>query len=298
MRWPPYKHVIFDCDSTLTTVEGIDVLAESSGHRESVESLTQAAMDGQVELEEIYTRRLETVSPTRKEIQEIRRVYKRNPVEDAAAVIAALYKLGHEVYIISGGLEEPVVEFGVFLGVPRRNIRAVGISYDQLAGDWWAGRNERLETGSEDLFLDIEDSTLAESDGKGKIINELLGELPGDRQGQSLLVGDGYSDLLASPAVDLFVGYGGVVDRKKVRNEAPIFVHSSSLAPVLALAAGPSVLLSLRESEHNVVASKALALSKESGVISFQNERLKNKFTRAIDSTDDATRQAFHPWTY
>ena len=23
MRWPPYKHVFFDCDSTLTTVEGI-----------------------------------------------------------------------------------------------------------------------------------------------------------------------------------------------------------------------------------------------------------------------------------
>ncbi|MCC6606951.1 MAG: phosphoserine phosphatase, partial [Anaerolineae bacterium] len=33
MRWPPYKHVFFDCDSTLTTVEGIDVLAETAGKK-------------------------------------------------------------------------------------------------------------------------------------------------------------------------------------------------------------------------------------------------------------------------
>ncbi len=39
MRWPPYEHVFFDCDSTLTTVEGIDILAASSGKQWRVEVL-------------------------------------------------------------------------------------------------------------------------------------------------------------------------------------------------------------------------------------------------------------------
>jgi phosphoserine phosphatase len=285
--------VIFDCDSTLTTVEGIDVLAESSGHRKSVESLTQAAMDGKIELEEIYARRLETVSPTRRQIREIRRVYKRNPVEDAAAVIAVLQSLGHEVYIISGGLEEPVVEFGLFLGVPRAHIRAVGISYDELAGNWWRG-DDLMAGGDDERYLEVMDNTLAESDGKGKIIGELLAGQPG----RSLLVGDGYSDLLAGPAVDLFVGFGGVVKRRAVVEKAAAFVGSSSLSPVVALAAGPTALFGLDMSEHAAIASKALRLIREHGAITFQDERLKEKFRRAIDSTNDAAHQAFHPWTY
>ena len=44
MRWPPFQHVIFDCDSTLTTVEGIDALAKSAGKGWRVSVLTEAAM--------------------------------------------------------------------------------------------------------------------------------------------------------------------------------------------------------------------------------------------------------------
>ena len=50
MRWPHYEHIFFDCDSTLTAVEGIDVLAESAGKRQRVEMLTQAAMEGDRDL--------------------------------------------------------------------------------------------------------------------------------------------------------------------------------------------------------------------------------------------------------
>ena len=58
MRWPHYEHVFFDCDSTLTAVEGIDVLAESAGKGQRVAVLTQAAMDGHVDLEDVYEKRL------------------------------------------------------------------------------------------------------------------------------------------------------------------------------------------------------------------------------------------------
>jgi phosphoserine phosphatase len=271
MRWPPYEHIFFDCDSTLTTIEGIDILAESAGKKWRVEVLTQAAMEGDLDLAEVYERRLRAVNPTKSQIHDIHHAYKRNPVEDAQQVIAALKELGQEVYIISGGLLEPVREFGVYLGVPKENIRAVGVTYNELSGQWWVGGDEE--------YLDFEDGALTVSDGKADIVAELLK----DKNGRSLLVGDGASDLLAGRAVDLFVGFGGVVSRDKVREEAMVFIHSSSLTPLLALAAGPAALRRLEDSSYQSLSRKAWDLI-QSGAISFNNERLNKKFSAAVEA--------------
>ncbi len=280
MRWPYYEHIFFDCDSTLTTVEGIDVLADFTGKKPSVENLTNAAMDGRLDLKEIYAKRLKTVNPTRRQIHEVRRVYKQNLVEDAAIVIKILQTLGHKIYIISGGLAEPVEEFGVFLGVPRDNIKAVGVSYDQLAGEWWNGKSLNTGKFTNERYLDYDDSALTVSDGKGEIIHELLG----NQSGRSILIGDGISDLLAGKAVDLFVGYGGVVKRERVIDEAAVYVHTQSLTPFIALAAGPASLYQLQFSQYKEIVSKSLDLIKR-GAITFQNERLKSKFQKAFNAS-------------
>lgn len=163
MRWPPFEHIFFDCDSTLTTVEGIDVLAESMGKKLRVEVLTQAAMDGAIDLEEVYDKRLKTLRPTRQQVLDIRHSYKRNLVEDAARVVAALQALGHKVYIISGGLVEPVAEFGIHLGIPRERIRAVGIAYNELSGQWW----EKSESDNK-RYMTYTEGALTVSDGKAQ----------------------------------------------------------------------------------------------------------------------------------
>jgi phosphoserine phosphatase len=267
MRWPHYEHIFFDCDSTLTAVEGIDILADTEEKKREVAALTQAAMDGQLDLEEIYARRLQTINPTHEQIRAIRRFYKQNTVEDAAAVITALQEQGHQVYIISGGLAEPVEEFGIYLGVPRQHIRAVNIHYNQLSGAWWQQNNEA------EHILTYQKGALTVSDGKAQIVRELLGQ----QNGRSLLIGDGSSDLLAGTAVDLFVGYGGVVTRPRVLEQAPIFIHSPSLAPLLALAAGPAALKRL---QNQNLAQKAIQIIQNGG-ITFQNERLNQKFHKA-----------------
>ncbi len=274
MRWPPFEHVFFDCDSTLTTVEGIDVLAETLGKRQRVELLTQAAMNGQVDLDEVYEKRLRTLRPTRQQVLDLRHVYKRNMVEDAAPVIAALQALGHKVYIISGGLEEPVMEFGISLGIPRERIRAVHIAYNELSGQWW-------EKSSEDdkRYLTYTEGALTISDGKAQIVRELMGE----QRGRSLLIGDGMSDVMAGQAVDLFIGYGGVVARQKVREAAPVFLECQSLAPLLALAGGPGAVrtLSTWSMQYQALSSKARYLLHK-GVVSFNDEQLESKFRRAF----------------
>ena len=275
MRWPHYEHVFFDCDSTLTTVEGIDILAESAGKRWRVEVLTQAAMDGERDLEEVYDKRLRALKPTHQQIRDIRRAYKQHMVEDAKETIATLHELGHQVYIISGGLLEPVREFGVYLGVPTEHIRAVGVTYNELSGEWWVGGNEQ--------YMAFEDGALTISDGKAEIVQEFLE----GKRGRSLLVGDGYSDLLAGRAVNLFAGFGGVTQRSRVSREAPVYIQSVSIAPILAIAAGPAAVFGLDQTPHEALGQKSLELIKR-GAIRFNDERYKERFSKAIDAAYQA----------
>lgn len=278
MRWPPYKHIFFDCDSTLTTVEGIDILAEAVGKKWRVEVLTNAAMDGKLDLEDIYAKRLRAIRPTHEQIQEIRTVYKRNAVADARAVIAALQFLGHELYIISGGLAEPVEEFGISLGVPCEHIRAVNVDYDHLSGEWWYAETDFHKPKSE-RYMGFEEGALTVSDGKAQIVEELLA----GQDGRSLLIGDGNSDLKASHTVDLFVGFGGVVQRELVKAKAPAFIHTASLAPLLLLAAGPAAIRQVENTPHEAVFQKAFQLI-ETGAVDFNHERLKEKFQQAYQA--------------
>lgn len=274
MRWPPFRHVVFDCDSTLSAIEGIDALASRTGAAGRVEALTNAAMDGQVPLQDVYGERLQAASPTRADVLALREVYKRNAVEDAAAVIATLRELGHEVYVISGGLEEPVRQFAVWLGVPATHVRAVGVRYDQLAGQWWLRQADRPA----ERYLSYEQGALALSDGKAGVLASLVGEEPGAR----LLLGDGISDLLAARAVDLFVGYGGVVGRERVRAESPVFLTARSLAPVLPLAAGWAARRRAG-GEHTALFDKASRML-DAGYVKFRESRLEEKFRGARDA--------------
>lgn len=287
MRWPPFQHVFFDCDSPLTPVEGIDVLAESVGKRWRVEVLTRAAMDGELDLEEVYGKRLQAIKPTRGQVYHIRQAYKEFVVEDARPVITALQWLGHAVYIISGGLAEPVIEFGLYLGVPRHHIRAVDLWYNRLNGQWWEQGEDGLPAG--DKYLDYHGGALTVSDGKAQIVRELLGNQPG----RALLIGDGSSDLLAGRAVDLFVGFGGVVTRSRVLAQAPAFIHSGSLAPLLALACGPAGLRQLECTPFAHIAKKSFDLI-STGAITFQDERFNDKFNEAIS----ASHQTFYSRAY
>ncbi len=57
-----YGLVFFDVDSTLVTIEGIDVLADGNPE---IARLTEAAMNGEVSVDAIYAKRLEIIRPTR-----------------------------------------------------------------------------------------------------------------------------------------------------------------------------------------------------------------------------------------
>ena len=243
-RWFRHQHVIFDCDSTLSRIEGIDELAAIAGVSDEVKQMTDAAMAGDIALEEVYGRRLELIRPTRNDIVKLNQAYKNTAVQDARLVIEQLQEHGHDIYIVSGGLMEPVREFGISLGILESNIRAVRVNYNQLSGQWWLAGDTTGNSWSPE-YLDFHQSPLTLSEGKKSIIDELIGSLPG----RSLLVGDGMSDLLASSRVDQFVGYGGVVCRENVRNDSQVYINGESLLPILALCGGEQLAGMLKREE-------------------------------------------------
>ena len=211
-----YRCVIFDCDSTLTAIEGIDVLAAS--HREEVARLTMAAMNGTLAFEEVYGLRLALVRPTRAQVEALGERYVAAAVPDAADTIAALGAEGIETRILSGGLLPAVLVLARALGVPDTHVAAVSIEFDD-AGDY-AGFDHA--------------SPLARAGGKREVIDAWRPVVPRP----VMLVGDGATDLEARPAVDAFIAFAGVKERSSVVDRADVVIRAPSLSPVLALALG------------------------------------------------------------
>lgn len=253
-RWASFDLIFFDCDSTLSSIEGIDELARFKGKEQRVGVLTQKAMDGDLDLAEVYGKRLKAIRPTKAQLKAIEERYWETLVPDAAAVVAALRYLRKQVFIISGGLAEPVRGFGKRLGVPPENVRAVELEYNQLSGEWW--RYHEPQQQARQTYLDYDEGPLTESRGKPSIITELTG----NKYGRRLMIGDGVSDLAARPVVDLFVGFGGVIARPKVADGADIFVPVNTLAPILPIAAGPSGYARTVGTPHQAVFERGIGL--------------------------------------
>ncbi len=206
--------MLFDCDSTLSAIEGIDELA--GAHRREIERLTDAAMRGEIALEEIYGERLALIRPTRSQVDALGQRYIDALVPDARETIAALRAEGITVRVISGGVYQAVVRLVHALGLDDTDLAAVRLDFD--ADGAYAGFDTR--------------SPLARSGGKREQIERWRAELPRP----IMFVGDGVTDLEAAPAVDLFVAFAGVVGRPPVTSAAGVVVRSASLAPILPIA--------------------------------------------------------------
>lgn len=213
---PEFRTVIFDCDSTLSRIEGVEALA--SEYRSEVAALTEAAMSGIVPLEEVYGRRLDLIQPTMADVERVGRRYVAERVPGVEDMVARLRREGIAVRVLSGGLLQAVLVLTRFLGLPDKDVAAVEIRFDA------AGR-----------YLGFDEaSPLARAGGKEEVLLRWGRDTPGPR----MLVGDGATDLEAKDAVDLFVAYAGVVSRPAVVAGADVVIEELSLEPIVGLALG------------------------------------------------------------
>src|SRR5574341_1281298 len=176
-RQPPksFRIIFFDCDSTLTTIEGIDELARLKGQYDHIADLTRRAMEGEIKLEEVFAARLDLLRPTRADLRRIAQAYRDTVVPCAKETIAALRAAGCAVHIVSGGLLPAVQEFARSLGLPARQVHAVPVEFDQLSGKWWRYDLDRYGGNPDERYLGLPPTPLIETQGKRTIIREISG---------------------------------------------------------------------------------------------------------------------------
>lgn len=208
------KLVCFDCDSTLSSIEGIDELARLRGPEvfRRIEKMTEDAMNGLLRVEDVFGLRLAQISPSRADAEAVGRRYLETVEPTAKATIDTLKARGWTPLIISGGFRQAIRPLADHLGIAR--VEAVDLHFGP----------DGAYTGFDSSF------PTTRSGGKPEIIRSLRAQLAPDRV---VMVGDGASDLETLPDVDLFVGYGGYVARDKVKRGSPAFV--TSLADLLPL---------------------------------------------------------------
>jgi phosphoserine phosphatase len=203
--------ICFDCDSTLSKIEGIDELARRVGLGDEMSELTNAAMNGIVPLEAVYEQRLSLIRPDQASIDWVADLYISEIVDGVQAVFSTLLAQGKEVHIISGGLRQAILPLAARLQLPESHVHAVDVYFN-----------------ADGSYKDYEQtSPLARNGGKADIVNTLKGER------SLVVVGDGKTDMEAKQAGAFVIGFGGVVDRAIVRELADIYITDSSLTAVL-----------------------------------------------------------------
>ncbi|XP_043673907.1 phosphoserine phosphatase isoform X1 [Vespula pensylvanica] len=203
--WRIADAITFDVDSTVIKDEGIDELAKFCGKGKQVTELTKQAMQGNMTFQQSLSVRLGIIKPSLSQIKEFIQVHPPQLTPGIKNLIKTLHSHKKEVFLVSGGFHCLIRSVAEQLDIPPKNIYANRLKF-YFTGDY-AGFDENEPT--------------SKSGGKAEVIR-LLKEEKGFKT--IVHIGDGATDLEASPPADAFIGFGGNVIRESVKLNSKWFV--------------------------------------------------------------------------
>lgn len=167
------KLAVFDFDSTLMDGETIDELAKAYGVSKEVESITNLAMNGELDFYQSLKKRVSKLEGMSE--AEAINVCKNLPLMTGAKeAVESLQKIGYRVVCFSGGFSFATSYFSEILGLQADFSNILHSKNGILSG----------EVGGEMMF----------SDSKGRMLSKLQ-SLLGINSDDTLVVGDGANDL-------------------------------------------------------------------------------------------------------
>ena len=206
--WRTAQAVCFDVDSTLCEDESIDELAAFLGKGEAVAALTAAAMGGDTPFEVALEARLGLMQPS---ADDVARFLESHPPRLSPGIPELVKKLearGTQVFLVSGGFRAIINPIAASLGIPLSHVYANTILFEPGTGEYAGFDREELTS---------------RSGGKKKAVQAIRAAHGLD---PVVAIGDGATDAeaVAPGGADIFIGYGGVVERASVAARADWFV--------------------------------------------------------------------------
>ena len=203
---PKGRLFFIDCDSTLSSIEGVDELARARGPEiyEKVAEMTRAAMHGEIPLDEVFAKRLDLIRPDKALCDEVAALYIKHMVPGAENIAADLRRAGWTPVILSGGFKQIIEPLARRIGIDH--VEAVPLIFDA------DGRHAGYDSSH----------PASHTMGKCRIIRDWqAATLPAS----TVMMGDGASDLETLECVDAFVCFTGVVDRPMVSAAADVILN-------------------------------------------------------------------------
>ncbi|MDF1796863.1 MAG: HAD-IB family phosphatase [Coxiellaceae bacterium] len=209
----PFDAVIFDCDGTLSSIEGIVELARWNGVEETVATLTERAMTETGITPDIYRQRIESARPTRQQCEQLAEDYYQQRTPAIDQVIEQCQQQGIAVFVISAGVNPSVQLFAAKLNIDEDNVFAVDLDFDDKGN-----------------YLDYDHTSPMTTGGGKRIVVKQIKQAFAN----ILYVGDGKNDLDVYDDVKRFVGYGGAYYRPNIEQLCEHYIKEKSMQPLLA----------------------------------------------------------------
>ena len=135
-----HQSILFDVDSTLATIEGLDYLAHQKGVGEIVATMTKKAMDGELSMELAMKQKMAIIKPHYGDLIDLGRAYIDHLTPGAMTTIKTLKKQGHDVWIVTGNFQPAVGILAQFLGISPNRVLSNHITF--CAPIYWLWRRD------------------------------------------------------------------------------------------------------------------------------------------------------------
>lgn len=203
-------NVVFNFDSTLTSIEGPIELAKRLKVK-GIEELTELAMNGQESFSEIFKKRFTIYKPGVADLKWLSKQYLGHITPGALELVGKLRQRGHRLYIVSASYRLAILGLARELGIPFLHVCAIDIDFDDQ------GKYKAYDEGN----------ILTTDDGLEIVLAEIA------KLGPTVYIGDSVRDMDALKVADLVIGYGGARHRPLVEERAHHYIKQPSLLPAL-----------------------------------------------------------------
>ncbi|MCX5640057.1 MAG: phosphoglycerate dehydrogenase [Planctomycetota bacterium] len=195
--------LIFDFDSTIVAIEGLDELArlaladdpQRARTMEAIEAITRDGMTGAIGIDESLRRRLAMLTIKRSHVDALVKLLKRRLSPSFRKHIAAVRRNADRIHVVSSGFREYVEPVCAELGIPAERIHCNAFQWKGTAVVGYDAANPVAKPG-----------------GKAKVVRAL--KLPG----RIVAIGDGVTDaeIRDAGAAHEFVAYCENIEREAV----------------------------------------------------------------------------------